>query len=107
MRMFDENLEKKILFLNIQLIINLKKNLLDIDKKAEVNSASEHRLMVPICEKMTKSSYLVAEEHRVKQNDAFCPFLSNKFPHTGGPLLALFFKTLKKHINKKTVQAEE
>ena len=82
MEMFVDNIEK-----NVQLIINLKKNLLDIDKKVEVNSASEHRLMVPICEKMTKSSYLVAEEHRVKQNDAFCPFLSNKFPHTGGPLL--------------------
>ena len=107
MRMFDENLEKKIPFFEYPANYKSKKNLLDIDKKAEVNSASEHRLMVPICEKMTKSSYLVAEEHRVKQNDAFCPFLSNKFPHTGGPLLALFFKTLKKHINKKTVQAEE
>ena len=75
--------------------------MLDIDKKAEVNSASEHRLMVPICEKMTKSSYLVAEEHRVKQNDAFCPFLSNKFPHTGGPLLTLFFKSLEKQPYKQ------
>ena len=76
MEMFVDNIEK-----NVQLIINLKKNLLDIDKKAEVNSASEHRLMVPICEKMTKSSYLVAGEHRVRQNEAFCPFLSNKFPY--------------------------